>query len=277
MRKKARLLRAGLGIAAPFLACALTGLALLPRGTPLVDQTKGFPLAKPVFAQASGMSFLEEEAGISAYVNVGHPINLNKAKTAYRTIERETSDYIIGSVALPDYPASEDVHCYVNRDGWIVVYYTKDEPTSKIIDWVNYSPGKISTKLDLALNVLGASLGIAITNVKYYHFNYPLANKLMLIAGKQFKITIPNELVVYESSFSFGYYEYGEEIRSEEQYGKLTPSQLRRGITHTVQVKEEEGFWESYRVFAIDGQGITSTAHSYKYGALSIVYSEGSG
>jgi len=231
VRKKARLLRAGLGIAAPFLACALTGLALLPRGTPLVDQTKGFPLAKPVFAQASGMSFLEEEAGISAYVNVGHPINLNKAKTAYRTIERETSDYIIGSVALPDYPASEDVHCYVNRDGWIVVYYTKDEPTSKIMDWKNYR-GKISTKLELGLTMMENSLGVAVTNAKYYHFGYPEANRLMIIADSDtFKIKIPDTLAVYERSYS----------ASSGRLDKLSIVQLKPGVLHTVRAYDYGG------------------------------------
>ena len=46
----------------------------------------GIFLAKPAFAQEAGMSFLEQEAGIAAYTNLGQKINLTKAKTAFRTV-----------------------------------------------------------------------------------------------------------------------------------------------------------------------------------------------
>lgn len=82
----------------------------------------------------AGTSFLEEEAGISAYTNVGEAINLGNAKTAFGTIEYETSDYIIGSVPLPDYAETEDVHAYVHKDGWVVAYYLEDEPVAKIVE-----------------------------------------------------------------------------------------------------------------------------------------------
>ena len=54
-----------------------------------------------VAAQRAGTTFLKEEAGISAYTNVGEAIDIEKVKTAFRTIEYETSEYIIGSVPLP--------------------------------------------------------------------------------------------------------------------------------------------------------------------------------
>ena len=41
---------------------------------------------------------LEDEAGISAYWNVGSEINLNKAREAYKSIDTETDEYIIGIV-----------------------------------------------------------------------------------------------------------------------------------------------------------------------------------
>ena len=78
-------------------------------------------------------SFLEDEAGISAYMNAGQNIDLNLAKKAYRTIEEETEQYIIGSVKLTGYSETEDVHAYVHKDGWIVTYYLKDEPSAKIL------------------------------------------------------------------------------------------------------------------------------------------------
>lgn len=195
----------------------LVGAALIGgslNGNFLTDEADGLVLAKPALAQTTGASFLEQEAGIAAYVNAGQGINLAKAKAAYRTLEKETESYVIGSVALPDYPVSEDVHCYVHKDGWIVTYYMKEEPTSKIIDWLSYSPGNISTKLKLALDVMANSLGLAITNLKYYHFDYPNANKLMIVAKSRetmepveqthaFDLTIPDGVMVFERAWSF--------------------------------------------------------------------------
>ena len=61
---------------------------------------------------AFGASFLEEEAGISAHAKLD-PLtaqNLIDAATAYKTIERQTAEYIVGSVALPNYSEADDVH-----------------------------------------------------------------------------------------------------------------------------------------------------------------------
>ena len=84
-------------------------------------------------AAQEGTAFLEDEAGVSAYVNTSQSIDLSKAESCYRTIEYKCDDYIIGSVELPDLPEDEDVHVYVSADGWIVAYYLKDEPASKIM------------------------------------------------------------------------------------------------------------------------------------------------
>jgi hypothetical protein len=62
------------------------------------------------------------------------------------------------------------------------------------------------------------------TGAKYYHFQYPLANKLMIvidtITGRgedTFKIIIPKEITVYEVSWSH----YEEETGWEESYFKI--------------------------------------------------------
>jgi hypothetical protein len=126
------------------------------------DGGKGFiPLEMPLFvavaegSEVSGMragtNVLDAEAGISAYTNVGEEIDLKKAKAAFRTVEYETDEYIIGSVPLPDYPD----HAYVHKDGWVVTYYLKDKPVGKIIDWKDYSTDEkiIGTKLEDGLSV----------------------------------------------------------------------------------------------------------------------------
>jgi hypothetical protein len=49
--------------------------------------------ASEVSVMREGTNFLEEEAGISAYANVGMEIDLEKAKEVYRTIEVEKENY----------------------------------------------------------------------------------------------------------------------------------------------------------------------------------------
>ncbi|MGQ9507736.1 MAG: hypothetical protein ACUVTB_07795 [Candidatus Bathycorpusculaceae bacterium] len=218
-------------------------------------------MVNPVFAQslASETTFLEEEAGMSIYVNIGRSIDLAVAKTVYRTIEKETSNYTVGSVALPDLPESEDVHVFVHKDGWIVSYYLKAEPIGKIIDWAYWLGGTLTkNKLQVGLEQMGNALGASVTAAKYYHFQYPYANKCMLIVDTlvgpgedSFNITIPLEFTVYERSWShYAEYSYytsyfkidGNTINSISssspvtKYGTLTIAQLSPDITHTVGV-----------------------------------------
>lgn len=53
-----------------------------------------FALVQPAFAQEAGASFLENEAGISCYVNAGQTIDLAKAKPLFKVLEDETSSYL---------------------------------------------------------------------------------------------------------------------------------------------------------------------------------------
>ena len=63
-------------------------------------------LLKPSFPE----TFLDEEAGISIYTNISQPLDLSVAKAEYKTLEEETSDYVIGSLSLPNLPESDDIH-----------------------------------------------------------------------------------------------------------------------------------------------------------------------
>ena len=225
----------------------------------------GFSLIKPVFAQ-SGTTFLEQEAGMSIYINVNSSISVPVAKTAFRTVEKETASYIVGSVPLSESSsASEDGHCFVHKDGWIVVYYLEIEPVSKIVDWSYYSGGSLAkNKLQIALERVGNIIGVAVTGAQYYDFQYPLANKYMLTIKTQngagessFNIKIPVEITVYEQSYSH-YAQHADSfdlsrlkidgnVISEigmlaydapyTQYGKLT--QLSSGVFHSILISGE--------------------------------------
>jgi len=257
-------MKAGMFLVA-ILACGLLGVYLYNNGgggANIVNEAgQHFLLVNPVFAQSvsSETTFLEEEAGMSIYVNIGRSIDLAVAKTVYRTIEKETSNYTVGSVPLPGLPASEDVHCFVHKDGWIVAYYLKGEPLGKIIDWAYWSGGKLTkNKLQLGLEQMGNALGASITGAKYYHYQYPYANKSMLViktlvgpGEDSFNITIPLEFTIYERSWShYAQYSYytsyfkidGNTINSISstspltEHGTLTIAQLSPDMVHTVSV-----------------------------------------
>lgn len=157
-----------------------------------------------------GVSFLVEEAGICAYGNVDQEINLTKAKEVFRGLEYECEDYIIGSVPIPGYPESEDVHVYVHRTGWIVAYYSKTEYVAKIIkDFINPEDNKIQN----AIAVICNALWIGIPEIHYYDFRYPDANTLIVVGDRQpdrgtntFRILVPAEIANNISKFEWYYY-----------------------------------------------------------------------
>ena len=220
-------------------------------------------LIKPpiVSAAGEGTNFLDEEAGISAYTNVGQEIDLDKASAGFRTIEKETDEYIIGSVALPGYAETEDVHCYIHKDGWVVAYYLEAEPAAKIVDWNSYEGGAItSTKLENGMAVVCDAAGVPFIEAKYYHFQYPNAVNLMIAADAlfeegtdTFKVKIPADFVVYEKSWSHyasiavDRWDFlskmeidGDEISSIQgegtNYGLLLYSQLPPDEFHTIKL-----------------------------------------
>jgi len=203
-------------------------------------------LVRPALAYAadsSSLTFLDEEAGISLYTNVNQTLDLTRAKSIYRTIEKETTDYIIGSVALPNLPQSDDVHCFVHKNGWIVVYYLKSELTSKIIDWHYYTGAKLSKdKLQAGLKKVCNALGITANNLNYYHFQYPQANKILIIIDSQkgpseniFTYTIPPECNIFEGSWS--HYTTSGDVN----YGQLELSALQVNVRHIVKISNVQG------------------------------------
>jgi hypothetical protein len=167
----------------------------------------------PISLLAAGDSFLTEEAGISAYGQASG-VNLELARTAFKTIEKETADYIVGSVAIDGYGEDHDVHVYIDLSGWLVAYYLNHEKPGKIVDWVNYDGINISsTKLKLALdNVLAAQflLPFSVEEVRYYHFGWPAATRMLVVTDERtatgteyFYITVPTTgLYIYQRTWA---------------------------------------------------------------------------
>ena len=242
------------------LICTLL-IGAFPLGTASQEKASNVcSLIAPAFAQEIRTSFLEEEAGIAAYTNTGQKIDLTKVQITFETVDKKTDTYIIGSV--------RDMQVFVHMDGWIVVYYLKDEPISNIIDSENYGGSSItSTKLEKGLILVCDAAEVGLPYVKYYNFKYPNANRLKIISesiknvkgwdSNTFEIKIPSDFTVYERSWlHYQYWEYepesymgynlnseieidGNTINSMPQYtdtkyGQIIPTQLSPDIFHTI-------------------------------------------
>lgn len=230
----------------------------------------GVAHAEAGLAQDTTAPFLEE-AGIAAYIQAPGGITINNdVKNLYRTIEAEEDTYIIGSMAVTDYDDSQDVHVYMDTDGWVMAYYFKDVPTSKIIDWRHWEGGStLPTKLKRVIDDAAPVIGIPTQDVTYYHFNYPNATHMTLIAElvpggetDSFTIKLPTSFSYYEYSWWMGtnkvivYYLNEEEIAevdNTEIYSTFTAGQLPGDQQHTINFQTHHG----------DG-----------YGGLALIYQE---
>lgn len=158
----------------------------------------------------SAASFLEDEAGISASTQLGTSVDLNLAETAFKNVERKTTGYIIGSIALDDYWESDDVHVYVDISGEMIAYYLRNEPASKIIDWIHDASGQISgSKLEDALSKVCNALSVSLPEVIYFDFRFPSGNQIKVLVdekygsgGETFRFMIPSDHIVYSASWS---------------------------------------------------------------------------
>jgi len=116
-------------------------------------------------------SFLEQEAGISAY---GHASN-------------------------------------VDISGWIVAYYLAEEKASKMIDWVEYAAtGNISTKLEDALAKVAIEMYTLLSEINFYDFRYPYAQSIIIVTDEtssgtgpeSFRVKIPVDHPVFSRTWS---------------------------------------------------------------------------
>ena len=196
-------------------ALVATLFMILPIDIPAIGGN-GLSLVKPVLAQQA-TAFPSDEAGISAYVNVGQAIDLAKAKNAMRGIQAEGGNYIIGIIELPGLPEEEFPHMYISSDGWILAYYSKFAPSSRIFQWYGYAGGTITTTTlqDTIAKIcptIGVNFSQAEGTIGYYHFKYPEATQITIAVERidehntnrtdTINFSIPYEVTLYEGSWS---------------------------------------------------------------------------
>ena len=198
------------------LLLALAVLSLAPQPAAPTSGGNAIALKAPSFVRvanaqdapdATPMGFPQDEAGISAYFKSALPVTLADVRSAFRTIESETADFILGSVPVSGYPKSHDVHVYVHKDGWFLAYYLSEDPVGRIFDWVQYGQGDkrtVPTMLETTLAVVTGMAGVPLSAATCYDFRYPSATHLMLIADNRssFQVKLPSVYNYYHRSWS---------------------------------------------------------------------------
>jgi len=265
--------------------CLFLIVFFLPQGFSRgIEESVGDPfLARPALAADDNTTFLDQESGMSLYFNAAQTLDLAKAKEVYKTIESETSTYLIGSISLPGLPETDDVHCWVQKDGWVVVYYLKEEPVSKIVDWIYYTGGQLNNdKLKEGLEQICTALGLTPSNATYYDFQYPYANKWMLIIESQtgdgadsFNLQVPSAFLVYERSWS-----HRAGTGTATNCGSLAQTQLVPDVFHKIVASASSSCdWGSCTYssgLSIDGAVIdTIGSKNTSEIAIALIYREG--
>ncbi len=188
-------------------------------------------LISPLFIFATEeKTFPKEEAGLSVYTktpdineeNNTHKINEIVAEFGSlennKTLIESENTHVIGKIPVEIKAEGHsfyiDLHAYIDKDGWIVIYLKKEVPSSKIIYWNNYTPGNLDSNiLKQTLESVTQEFNLTYSSLNYYHFQYPEANRMSVIINtvnsldafsNSFSVTVPGK--VHESSYSL-YYE----------------------------------------------------------------------
>jgi hypothetical protein len=185
-------------------------------GTSYAQENNSIHISPLNLSSLEESSFLEGEAGISAYGQVNY-VDLDLAENAFKYVEKKTENYIIGAVSLSGYDETHDVHVYVDTSLWIIAYYLGQEKPGKIIDWIDYySTGTIGvTKLEKALNKVVGEMSAFLPSISYYDFRYPNATNIAIITDEEeisgatetFRFMVPNDHFLHSKTWSHSSYQ----------------------------------------------------------------------
>jgi hypothetical protein len=212
-------------LVAAVIGCAAIGFGVM-ESAPDTPNAGGvaqvFSLSVPVFAQStSAARFPSNEAGISAYLKLALSVDLGKARAAFRGVQAEGSDYLVGIVELSGLPEELWPHLYVSKDGWFVAYYSKYDPACKLMPWKDYKGGAISTTTlrdalaqftTQLLDSMQATFSFTASekDMHYYDFRNPEARAFVLAADSvgpserqdALRYAIPTGVTVYDGSWA---------------------------------------------------------------------------
>lgn len=159
-------------------------------------------------------TFPVNEAGISAYIKTDTELTVNHLSKAGDEVSKQGSTYVIVKVKNLGGIDNSPVFVYIGLDGWIVSYYLKGEPASKMIIFLEKDQ-PIQTTLEKAIekvcNQMGIDCSSSLLNLKYYNFEFPDANKLTLVGEltapgysnqrtNDFFVTVPG--TIFQASYT---------------------------------------------------------------------------
>jgi hypothetical protein len=174
---------------------------ILHRGTGALapEESSGISLVRPAFAQTG--SFLDQEAGIAAYVKLQNQVHLESAKQAFKIIEQDTSSFVVGIVEISNAPLNP--HVFISSDGWVVAYFLRDESVGNA--WA-YGHGfrPPDDVLARALTQVSSTVGGTPASFSYFDFEHPGANRVSVINAldsyTEFEVQIPSGFQVLEAA-----------------------------------------------------------------------------
>ena len=253
---------------------ALLGIALLFAGS------------------ACATAFPVDKAGISAYIDTGQTIDLDKIKTIFTAVEEVGDNYIIGITPISDYGGNIDVHVYADTDGWIVAYLENDEPASKIMQWGTADVNNpiittiTTTILEDALYDAGdaAGVGIVSSKIKYYDFEFPNANNMIIFIRTRatnganiHQVEIPADYMLFEASYCHYIYAYsygGWQWDSKLEVDGTVVSDANPSTAHGYQwwraFESYGGRIETGTLHAIEISYDAPSSHAYDHGSAGV-------
>jgi len=144
-----------------------------------------FILSLTLIGTAQAVEPFDSQAGMCAYVNVGN-LSLENATEAYTQILTLSATHSVGTINIANYGGSDNIHVYVDTEGWIVAYLERGEELGSIIQWsgIDYNSPVIKTTLEDAINSVCKKINVDFadvkTDIKYYNFEYPDAENMLI-------------------------------------------------------------------------------------------------
>jgi hypothetical protein len=219
MRKRRYLTIAGIMVLAFSVASAFSiGTLFNDEGTG--NFLGGISLSAPAVS-AETANFLESEAGIAGYGKVSWDASTNSTtwnniKDQLQATEKEGDDYTVGTLAMTDYSTRWDPHVYIDKDGWVVIYWPRNETRSILLD-IKAGFGK--TMVERAISSIASSGGQASPPINYYDFANPTANRILVASlpvstagDPTFSVTIPPGIALLAAGWIF-WDDYGTDCR----------------------------------------------------------------
>ncbi len=207
-------------------------------------------------AQTTDVAFPENEAGISAYLHPTTNIDLTLAKSAFTTVDEETSGYIKGTVAVAGMTEDEYPYVWVSSDGWIIAYIPRDYKSEALIApfGYNYPTTTLAEAIKKVCDAIGASFDY--NQVGYYHFKFPDANGMVVAFEEkqgygtdEFFVYVPKEVTIYNVSWVF-------QSTGNNNWAKLDGQIFARGYANP---HKKTGYFEQFE------KGVDHKLEIYSY------------